>query len=450
MYDSTINAKIGQLLEKVLLSSVEKLLLLAEEGNLTDFEVELQDLGNTFLTATAEVLLTSAAEAVLPALRVEGASRGLGKFESRYLTIRLFTGRTVRIPSLYAKKIRRGYTGKRHLLSLHWGIHKQCSPRYLSHVCAMSVLSPSFEITEQLLDIQGIKYDSESIRKLVLFIATICKTRQAALSKKPDESLAGKRIVIGLDGGRTRCRQYTKKQNKAGNETYTTNWNEPKMFVIAELNDEGRTVKENVIYGTMFDVDDIFELLASHLVGLDITLAKHIQIAADGAVWIWNRTQELLVSLGVAATKITETLDYYHATQHLHDLIKRLPKRKAKQENLLATMKDLLWNGKTAEIAKQFNTLFTKKTKEIKRDIHYFIKNKDRMQYADFQNNKLVLGSGIIESGIRRVINLRFKNTSSFWKKENAEGLFFLRASFLAGRWNNIISKINDFAKGDK
>lgn len=447
MDNSTIRTKVIEIIETQLFPSIEKLILLGEFGNLSEFETCFRDLGNEFLTSTAEVILSSAAENILPKLKEKGISEGFGKFEKRPLSIRIFTGRTIKIPGLYAKKVRLKYKGRQQLMSIHFGIHKHCSPQFLNLICAMSMLSPSFEITNQLLDIQGIKYDSESIRKLVLSVSDSCKPRQAQLSRKPNESLSGKRVLISLDGGRTRCRQYTGEQNKSGNEKYSTDWNEPKMFVIAEIDEEGNTVNESVIYGTMFGVNEVFELLREHLIGLDIDLAKQVQIAADGAIWIWNRTQDLLISLGVEAEKIVETVDYYHAAQHLHGLIKQLSKRKVKKENIVATMKALLWNGKVEEIVNQFNLLFKKKTKQIERDIYYFIKNKERMQYADFQANRLLVGSGIMESGIRRVINLRFKNTSSFWNKDNVEGLFFLRSSFLSGRWHNLMTKFNELKK---
>ncbi len=51
-------------------------------------------------------------------------------------------------------------------------------------------------------------------------------------------------------------------------------------------------------------------------------------------------------------------------------------------------------------------------------------------------------GSGIIESGIRHVINLRFKNASAFWKKENVEGLYFLRGILLSFRWNIMMDNL--------
>lgn len=442
MNHSTIETKLVNIFETGLLSSVEELLSLAKEGKLADFEHKLRDLGNELLSATAQVVLSAAAQEIEPFLRLSAAKEGLGKLEKRPLVIRIFTGQKVSIPNLYAKKVRRNYKGKRHLLGLYWGIHKQCSPTYLSIVCAMSVLSSSFEITQELLAIQGIKYDSESIRKLVLYVSNFSKTPQAALTKKPNESLAAKRVVIALDGGRTRCRQYQGVFNKAGQEQFSTPWKEPKMFVVTTIDQEAKTQSESVIYGTMFEVDDIFDLLKSHLEGLDIALAKQVQIVADGAVWIWNRTQELLLSLGVGAEKIVETIDYYHASQHLHALLERLSKRKVKKENLVASMKDLLWQGKIGQILEHFKSLFTKKTKEVERDINYFEKNKHRMQYAQYQANKLLAGSGIIESGIRRVINLRFKNTSSFWNQQNEEGLFFIRSCFLTGRWSQFIAKL--------
>ena len=51
-------------------------------------------------------------------------------------------------------------------------------------------------------------------------------------------------------------------------------------------------------------------------------------------------------------------------------------------------------------------------------------------------------GSGIIESGIRRIINLRFKNASTFWKKETVEKLYFFRAALLSKRWDIVMDNI--------
>jgi len=48
------------------------------------------------------------------------------------------------------------------------------------------------------------------------------------------------------------------------------------------------------------------------------------------------------------------------------------------------------------------------------------------------------IGSGIVESAVRRVINLRFKGASIFWKVEHLEPLLFLRAIWKSGWWEDM------------
>jgi hypothetical protein len=64
------------------------------------------------------------------------------------------------------------------------------------------------------------------------------------------------------------------------------------------------------------------------------------------------------------------------------------------------------------------------------------------MQYADYQANKLMCGSGIIESGIRRVINLRYKSNATFWNQDTVEKLFFFRGAVVSKRWDNIFNNL--------
>jgi hypothetical protein len=57
------------------------------------------------------------------------------------------------------------------------------------------------------------------------------------------------------------------------------------------------------------------------------------------------------------------------------------------------------------------------------------------MQYAIFKKEGLPIGSGAVESAIRRVINLRLKGAGIFWKRENAEMILLMRSYYKAGRW---------------
>jgi DNA polymerase-3 subunit epsilon len=64
------------------------------------------------------------------------------------------------------------------------------------------------------------------------------------------------------------------------------------------------------------------------------------------------------------------------------------------------------------------------------------------MQYARFRAEGLPIGSGVIESAVRRIVNLRLKGTSMFWHPENAEGILYLRCQIKSGRWHSFFKSV--------
>ncbi len=74
--------------------------------------------------------------------------------------------------------------------------------------------------------------------------------------------------------------------------------------------------------------------------------------------------------------------------------------------------------------------------KKLAREKNYFISNAASINYRFFKRMRMPIGSGAIESAIRRVVNLRLKGTGMFWIKENAEGLLHLRCQLKSGNWD--------------
>jgi hypothetical protein len=60
------------------------------------------------------------------------------------------------------------------------------------------------------------------------------------------------------------------------------------------------------------------------------------------------------------------------------------------------------------------------------------------MDYARIAALKLPIGSGAIESTIRRVVNLRLKGASIYWHKTSAEAVLLLRSYYKAERWKHL------------
>ncbi len=57
------------------------------------------------------------------------------------------------------------------------------------------------------------------------------------------------------------------------------------------------------------------------------------------------------------------------------------------------------------------------------------------MRYTEIKKLGLPIGSGAMESAVRRVVNLRLKGPAIYWEMDNAEQMLLLRSFFKAGRW---------------
>ena len=84
------------------------------------------------------------------------------------------------------------------------------------------------------------------------------------------------------------------------------------------------------------------------------------------------------------------------------------------------------------------NAELTVEDEKVRTEIEYLRKHGEagRLQYPTFRKMGLPLGSGAIESSIRRVINLRLKNNGMFWREEHAEEMLQVRAQVISKRWD--------------
>ena len=73
------------------------------------------------------------------------------------------------------------------------------------------------------------------------------------------------------------------------------------------------------------------------------------------------------------------------------------------------------------------------------REIRFLDKHKLHMRYKHLRRIGLPMGSGAIESAIRRVVNQRLKGNGIMWLQENAEAMLVLRAAALTDRWEESI-----------
>lgn len=323
------------------------------------------------------------------------------------------------------------------------GIHDRCTPGLAAMVSAWSALLSSFEEVRQVLCDYGIVMGVKVIRKLAYRYADRARAVQQAgqIPLNEDDSLQGRRVVISTDGGRTRLREKKRgPKTVKGRTRYHGSWREPKLLIIYVVDEHGKQEKSfnPFIDGGFNGPDGLFQLLKGYLESLCIQQADKVLFVADGAHWIWNRVPGLVKALGLNSDRVYELLDFYHAVEHLGKVAGLRKSWSAKErKSWISKQRRLLLKGESSSVVQAVQTLCRgRNSKAIKTERDYFVRNEHRLAFPTVKALNLPIGSGAIESSIRRVVNLRLKGPCIFWYKENAEKIIMLRSYYKSGRWN--------------
>lgn len=388
-------------------------------------------------------------EQLLSRMRQAAGTMGYRYKEHRPLTIRVLEGVEIEIQSPYFTK--QGHKrGKKkpgpngrggHLLLEVLGFMGQVSPTLMEEGVQLALLCPSFDVARQVLATRQIQLDKKTLRRLCKTLGELGMAQRATVMLEEDISLTGRTLYVGIDGGRLRTRQtkpgpIPEGKKRAG---FTTPWREPKLFTIYTLDDQGRTDNDwtPIHDATLGDADAVFELLEASLRALPIDQAKRVVFLGDGAEWIWPRVEQLIWTVGIAPDRAVQILDYFHNTQHLWQLVQLQPGLSEKdQRATYKTWKRFLRHGHLNLLRDEvLPALRGKKRRQALTTLAHFDQHAQRMRYHDFKQQGLPIGSGHVESAIRRVVNLRLKAPGTFWKEAQAEHFLFLRSQLISGRW---------------
>lgn len=322
------------------------------------------------------------------------------------------------------------------------GVYERCTPHFSSEVGVLAAMLGSFDEAQQVLAARGVEIGIKSIRRITYRSAQRARMVQqlAEVEMEMGNVTTGRRIITCADGGRIRLRENKRgRKTKKGRTRYTGAWREPKLFIIYVVDAEGKKVKTcaPLIDGTLHGPDVLFSMLLSYLRQINIQASDVLLFVADGAKWIWKRVPTLVQALGLQSNQLFELIDFFHAAQHLHTVSKlRKDWKPAQRKRWVTSQRKRLLQGQVDQVIAAIRTLCRgRNSKAIRTHLNYFVKHRHRMAYDTIAALKLPIGSGAIESAIRRVVNLRLKGPCIFWCKGHAEELLMLRSYYKSGRW---------------
>jgi hypothetical protein len=334
-----------------------------------------------------------------------------------------------------------------------FGFHQGQSAALVSRVARAVALLPSFAVAQRELANDGLRLDSKTVRGITHqlgrdFLAArrldMERFRQGQMPA--GTRLKGKRVVAQLDGGRIRLRKVTRKQkgkgkNKLQHRRYKGQWREPKLLTIFEIDSQGKKVQTErvLIDGTFQGPDEVMELLAMHLHRLGAASAEVVVFVADGAPWIWERLPWVVARVGLESKRVDYVLDFYHAVHHVGLALAKVGLEAAEHRRVYKKLRKWLKAGRPWDVLAELRRLGRRHgvLGAMRVELAYLQKHRKagRLRYSRLRSQGLPIGSGAVESAIRRVVNLRLKGNGQMWLEENAEGMILLRGAALTGRW---------------
>ena len=161
---------------------------------------------------------------------------------------------------------------------------------------------------------------------------------------------------------------------------------------------------------------------------------QEVVVIGDGAAWIWNLADEHFPGA-------TEIVDFMHAKTHLYDVAKQAFGEEDQEtvETWVNTTETPLYNGETSQVVARIRDLGKQNptiADVIEKQVGYFQKHAQRMQYRTFNEKGYQIGSGVIESACKHVVAERCKQAGMRWTQHGINAILFWRCLLKNDAWD--------------
>lgn len=170
---------------------------------------------------------------------------------------------------------------------------------------------------------------------------------------------------------------------------------------------------------------------------LGVRSLANVHVLADGASWIWKAVQRVL-------TGCVQTLDFYHACQHLNRCAERIhgegtAEKRAAYRQVRGLLLRQGWNG-VCQWVSELLAVADEAERERRRAatdrlLGYFSKHTNRLNYAERLRAGRAIGSGQVE-GKAKTLGLRLKARGARWKRRHVQPMASLVCVRHSSQWD--------------
>lgn len=329
--------------------------------------------------------------------------------------------------------------------------HQRVSDALKRAACALAVFIPFGEARELLALLTGIAVSPGSIWNWVQELGALAQARverelkTVLTGELPAEEecaagVAALPLLIGADGVMVPFRP------NGGQPAGRSVWREIKVGILARLGrrvtQTGQTVTHLVqrrLVAVRGDIDDLQPRLWVEAVRQGILTAKTVVWLSDGGKGFWRLFRARF------AQHAQGILDFYHAAENVWKAAKAwLDGRTQQAREWFGVARHKLRHGKADEVLADIQAALTLEglpasaRKTLTNLYTYLDAHRDHIDYARFKELGLPIGSGLVESACKWLIQQRFKGVGMRWSEDGFDHLLHLRLFWVNGRFDTL------------
>lgn len=294
---------------------------------------------------------------------------------------------------------------------------------------------PFEQAARMIADLLGVRVSAETARRLAeqtgAWMEVVqTQEREEEASRAPADQPAPLQCVMSADGAMISL------VHKQWVEVRTLAIGEP----VSKRGADGKAethVDHLSYFSSLSDASTFLELAAGEMQRRKVTQAKQVCAVTDGAEWC----QAVADRYRPDAVRI---LDFPHAAEHLSLLLESCGQAGMQLPNqMLSRCLHILKHRGPAALVRVATRLSPElaQQKGIGEHVEYLRKREALIQYPRFREQGWPIGSGMVESANKLVVQARLKGSGMHWERKNVNPMLALRLAVCNDRWQEMWRK---------
>lgn len=312
------------------------------------------------------------------------------------------------------------------------------SPQYQDHLSRLAIWMPFERAAQMLAALTGVQVSEATTRRQTYSAGAAYEAVQTAQASVSEDSagaaLAADKLVLSADGALV--------------PLVHGQWAEVKTLVIGEVpavqQAEGAHSTHLSYFSRMSEASIFAEQISGETRRRGVAEAGQVCAVMDGAEWI-----DGIVDL--QRPDAVRILDFPHAAQAVSaigeeaDLGEALPSWLATQLHTLKHEGPAPLLAELARLCARFPL-----NEPMSKHYAYLAKRTERMQYPHYQQEGWPIGSGIVESGNKVVMQARLKGAGMHWAPAHVNPLLALRTAACNDRWEEANQQLRAYRQAQR